>query len=115
MGKAGMHVAHLELHCNAPALQLMQMHSSIKKRKKEKKGVISLGDSVAETSPTPPPPALPLSPWQTNEADKNPASPASFFPLMDFCVASPWHSFCACVRPSERDRERQEEDVSRKA
>lgn len=51
MEKADMQVAYLELYCNMPALQLMQMHPPQKKPKK--KSVISLGDSVAETTALP--------------------------------------------------------------
>lgn len=84
MEKAGMQVAYLELYCNMPALQLMQIHPPQKKTKNR----VLFPWEILLQRPPPSPPALPLSPWQSISADKNPASPASFFPLMDFCVAS---------------------------
>lgn len=107
MEKAGMQVAYLELYCNMPALQLMQIHPPQKKKR------VLFPWEILLQRPPPSPPTLPLSPWQSISADKNPASPASFFPLMDFSVASPFGggggetgtaSARACVCARERKK-----------
>lgn len=99
MEKAGMQVAYFELYCNMPALQLMQMYP----QKKE----CYFPSEIPLQRPPPSPLALPLSPWQSISADKNPASPASFFPLMDFCVASPLGKLAQLLHMHVRVRKRE--------